>query len=304
MMTRFTTKRNLLIVGAALLIFLIFVIYTGLEGDGAGLFYGLTRTLVPTPAAPRSFPLAPVTIKVVTRAGQELTFKYFNLEPNEYVAFHTESLPQGIPLANGLELKYDLINQVDFGQPSPNWDSRDASAAWPVSLELADGSKIETSLGFKAHHQLHLAGDSSYGYLDINLVDIQSIRFIRTAGLPTLPPRSTSGSSVSVFTADDVPIRVDNPKIFARCMYEVYCCHDETLTALPLKDRADLGFDSFRSVVLGSGGSVAVTSQAGQSYASVLRPSTACPDTTWRLRGTTARGDFEIELGSVKKIEP
>jgi hypothetical protein len=290
--------------GTTIFVILVLMIYVEMAGGGAKLYFGLTRTLVPTLLIPRSYPPAPVLIKVTTRAGQELTFTQFNLEPNEYVAFHTESLPQGLPLANGLELKFDLINQVDFGQPSPGWDSRDTSAAWPISLILTNGSKIETSLGFKAHHQLHLTGDSSYGYLDINLLDIERIQFVRAATPGQIPFQPASGPTLSVFTTDDSPIRVSNPKIFARCMFEVYCCHDETITALPLKDRPDLGFDTFSAVVLDSTESVRVTTLDGQIKAASLRPSTACVDTPWRLRGKTERGDFEIELGSVKKIEP
>lgn len=304
MMTRLIMKKKTIIVGTGVLILLAFILFVGMQGGVTGFYYGLTHTLVPTLAAPRSSLPGPVSIKVITRAGQELSFNYFNLEPNEYVAFHTESLPQGIPLANGLELKYDFINQVDFGQPSPGWDSGDASATWPVQLVLSDGSKIDTSLGFKAHHKLHLAGDSSYGHLDINLLDIQSLSFIRTTPAVIPSPQPAAGLSLSVFTLDEVPIRVSNPKIFARCMYEVDCCHDETITALPLKDRPDLGLDAFKSVGLVSPESITVTTLDGQTYLASLRSSTACPNTKWRLVGQTARGDFEIELGSVKKIEP
>jgi hypothetical protein len=62
-----------------------------------------------------------------------------------------------------------------------------------------------------------------------------------------------------MYTTRGDTVRVASPTIFAKSMYEVYCCHDETLTFLDGK-----------------------VSQAA------IRPSTACPDANWRLRGKAA----------------
>ena len=92
------------------------------------------------------------------------------LEANEYVAFHTESVPQGIPIASGVEISFDYISQVDFGIPTSDWDSAPQASSspeplvnpsgevvlpdspsgvgnWPVTITLTDGSKISSSLG-------------------------------------------------------------------------------------------------------------------------------------------------------------
>jgi hypothetical protein len=46
-----------------------------------------------------------------------------------------------------------------------------------------------------------------------------------------------------------------------------------------------------------------ITSLKGIISKALIRPSTVCPETTWRLRGKAALGDFEIELTAVKRIE-
>ncbi len=42
----------------------------------------------------------------------------------------------------------------------------------------------------------------------------------------------------------------------------------------------------------------------GKASQATIRPSTTFPDANWRLRGKAALGDFEIELASLKSIEP
>ncbi len=288
------------------------------------------KTLIPTSAmlaAPPPLTPDPVSMNVTTRAGQTLFFGSIRLEPNEYVAYHTESLPQGIPLANGVEIDYDYIAQVDFGLPSPDWDvlltpsgtpdplldsagevvlpgSPVGTGTWPVTVTLTSGTRLIASLGFKAHHQIHLTGQAySFGYLDLNLVDIQHIVFQRNTAPRPIPSGPPGEKNLTVETLSGDVVVISDPKIFARCMYAVYCCHDEALTALPVLGKADIALEMIRAVVFPDPDSASVTLSDGQTFVVTLRPPADCPGTGWRLRGKAALGDFEIMLALVKRIE-
>ena len=263
-------------------------------------------TLIPTRESgpgPLSLTPNPHPILLVTRLGQEIELNSIRLEPNEYVAFHTESLPQGIPVANGVEIAYRYLARVDFGLHAPDWNQPGVGALWPVSVMLSDGRRIQTTLGFKAHHNIHVTGTSDrFGNIDIELIAVQSLIFQNAAAsvaIPTSPP-GTNVITVEVNTGDFV--QVADPRIFARCMYEVYCCHDETLRALPLDGQADLAFSDIKSAVFTDPNSVKVSLPDGSTSQAKLRACTLCPDTPWRLEGKAALGDFEIELASVRSI--
>ena len=93
------------------------------------------KTLIPTrETAPQLTPY-PVTYLATTRAGQELQFRNIMLEANEYVAFHTESVPQGIPMASGVEISFDYISQVDFGIPTSDWDFVPQAVSSPEAFD-------------------------------------------------------------------------------------------------------------------------------------------------------------------------
>lgn len=283
------------------------------------------KTLIPTREA--SLPLTPypVTYLATTRAGQELQFRRILLEANEYVAFHTEGVPQGIPLANGVEVSFDYISQVDFDIPTSDWDSLPGvvsspeplvnpdgevvlpdlisdSGSWFVTINLTDGSKISTNLGFKAHHKIHLTGDSTYGFLDVSLTDIQKIVIQRTTNPKPIPDQPTGDDLVTVETSGGDMVSIAHPRLFTTCMYDVYCCHGEDLTSLPLAG-ADIALEDIRLIEF-SDETVLVTLKNGKSLTDKLRPSVDCPGIGWRLRGKAALGDFELPLELIRKIEP
>jgi hypothetical protein len=258
----------------------------------------IPKTLIPEQvgAAPSlSLTPKPLVILVTTRAGQEVHFERIMIEPNEYVAFHTESIPQGIPLANGVEVKLDYLQQVDFDQPT-------ASGDWNVSLLLSDGTQVKTGLGFKARHKLRITGYSNLGYVEIELVDVKKITFQRSYAPLPLPKEPVGNDILTVETQNGELVRVASPKIFTRCMYEVYCCHDETLEMIPLLGRTDIALNAFQSVTFPSNESVVIALADGSPAAGKIRPSSVCPQTAWRLCGKAALGDFEIELSSVKEM--
>lgn len=258
------------------------------------------KTLIPTRINSAPSSSSALVYVVTTRAGQELRFDFIRLEPNEYVAFHTESIPQGIPITSGVEIAYDYLWQVEFGQLSPDWQN--GGGVWPVSLTLTDGTQMNTSLGFKAHHQIHLVGPSDYGDLDLDLVDIQKIILQRTGADLPVPgePRGTRIFTVHTTAGDSV--QVADPKIFGRCMYEVYCCHDETLSGLPIAGQAAIPLNEIAAVVFTTPETVKITIQSGQVVVATLREPVDCPGTPWLLRGKAALGDFEIELKDVTEI--
>lgn len=288
-------------------------------------FSNPVKTLIPTrEASPRLTP-APITYLATTRAGQELHFRRVLLEANEYVAFHTEGVPQGIPLANGVEVSFDYISQVDFDLPTSDWDSvlRSAttpeplvnpdgevvlpdlisdSGSWPVTLTLTDGSKILTSLGFKAHHKIHLTGDSAYGFLDVSLTDIQKIVIQRTTDPKPIPSQPSGDNLITVETSGGETVSIAYPKLFTTCMYDVYCCHGEDLTSLPLES-GNIPLGDVRSIEF-SGEAISVTLKDGKTLNDKLRSSVDCPGIGWRLRGKAALGDFELPLALIQKIEP
>jgi hypothetical protein len=251
-----------------------------------------TVLISPTPAA--------LSYVVTTRAGQELLFDFIRLEPNEYVAFHTEYVPQGIPIANGVEVKYDYLQQVEFGSPSTEWQT--GAGTWPVTITLTDRTQRKTSLGFKAHHQIHLVGPSNFGYLDIALTDIQKIVLRRTVKPAPIPTEPKGTGFITVQTISNDIVKVADPKFFARCMYEVYCCHDETLKALPIAGRGEIALSEIRSAIFTAPPALSLTLKDGQILEASLRDPKDCPGTTWRLSGKAILGDFEIEMPQVAII--
>jgi hypothetical protein len=84
-------------------------------------------------------------------------------------------------------------------------------------------------------------------------------------------------------------------------MYDVYCCHYDDITSLPLPS-ADIPLSNIQSVDFSDPDKVIVTMQDGALINTKLRPSTNCPSTAWRIRGKAVLGDFEIELTSIKRI--
>ncbi|MBI5953367.1 MAG: hypothetical protein HY865_17060 [Chloroflexi bacterium] len=284
----------------------------------------VAKTLIPTREATLQLTPYPVTYLATTRAGQELQFRRILLEANEYVAFHTEGVPQGIPLASGVELSFDYISQVDFGIPASDWDSLPEAVSlpeplvnpdgevvlpdlisdsgnWLVTITLTDGSKISTSMGFKAHHKIHLTGDSNYGFLDISLTDIQKIVIQRTADPKPIPSQPSGDNLITVETSGGDVVSIAYPKLFTTCMYDVYCCHGEDLTSLPLEG-SDILLDDIRSVEF-SDEVVSITLKDGKILDDKLRSSAECPGIGWRLRGKAALGDFELPLSLIKRIE-
>jgi hypothetical protein len=282
------------------------------------------KTLIPTREGYPQLTPFPVTYRVITRAGQELQFSSIMLEPNEYVAFHTESIPQGIPIASGVEISFDYISQVDFGKPSSDWDSfpqtnhsqepltnpsgevvlSEAPAnlgIWPISITLTDNSIIKTSLGFKARHQIHLSGNSNYGYLDILLTDILKIKIEHTAESKSIPSQLIGGNPIIIETLSGDMVSIANPRLFTNCMYNVYCCHGEDLSALPLEG-TDILIQDIKSVRF-SKARVSIIFKDGRSKVAELRTSIDCPGTSWRLRGKTSLGSFELPLALISKIE-
>ncbi|MCE1253034.1 MAG: hypothetical protein LWX83_05735 [Anaerolineae bacterium] len=304
-------KRNLTLLGFCLLVALAAILYgsyqrsRGADAPAAGQDAGdLVKTRIPTRPANLPSPTPAATSFVVTtRAGQELYFNQLFLEPNEYVAYHTEAMPQGIPLKNGVEVALDYILRVDFGSPSPGWESNAAGANWPVSIILTDGSKLDGSLGFKAHHQIHLTGQSSMGSVDLQMADIDSLVVKRTLAAKAIPSTPPGEQALQVKTVGGETVQISTFKIFARCMYEVYCCHDETLSALPLEGKKDIDLNLIEKASFPQSGQVDITMNGQQNPLDYkLRPSEACPESEWRLRGKAALGDFEIPLSDVISI--
>jgi len=329
-MNRFLLLRKVILIGLFLLILAIVIVFgyiqkANTQAAPAPTFTQLHKTLIPTRAAAEStLPLTPepVTFLLTTRAGQELQLRFIMLEPNSYVAFHTESVPQGIPIANGVEISFDYITQVDFDLPSPDWDynpgpgaaatdqsgelvlpdSPAGSGNWLVTVILTDGAKITANLGFKAHHKIHVTGESNYGYIDIELIDVQKVVIKRTSTPRPIPNEPVGDDLIFIETLNGEIVKVANPTVFARCMYDVYCCHGETLNAIPLLGGADLSLNLVKSIAFPAPGSGTITMPDGTSSNATLRPSADCPGIAWRIRGKAALGDFEIELALIKKI--
>jgi hypothetical protein len=84
-------------------------------------------------------------------------------------------------------------------------------------------------------------------------------------------------------------------------MYDVYCCHGEDLTSLPLEN-TDVLLDEIRSVEF-SNDNASVIFRNGKTLDAKFRSSIDCPGTGWRLRGKAALGDFELPLSLIGKIE-
>jgi len=236
----------------------------------------------------------------------------------------------------GWRSRYNYITQVDFDLPSPDWDynpgpgaaatdqsgelvlpdSPAGSGNWPVLVALTDGTKITASLGFKAHHKIHVTGESNYGYIDIELIDVQKIVIKRISTPRPIPNEPVGDDLIFIETLNGEIVKVANPTVFARCMYDVYCCHGETLNAIPLLGGADLSLNLVKSIVFPAPSdllskrppvkqlpvAVTITMPDGTSSNATLRPSADCPGTAWRIRGKAALGDYEIELASIKKI--
>ena len=104
------------------------------------------KTLVPTREVTPQLTPSPVTYLVTTRAGQELQFSSVMLEPNEYVAFHTESVPQGIPMAGGVEISFDYISQMELGKPTLDWNSVPQASSSPIPLINPSGELVLPNL--------------------------------------------------------------------------------------------------------------------------------------------------------------
>jgi hypothetical protein len=282
------------------------------------------KTLSPTRESTPQLTPYPVTYLVTTRAGQELQFRSMMLEPNEYVAFHTESVPQGIPMAGGVEISFDYISQVDFDQPTSDWDSAPQISSspapltnpsgevvlsdlpaglgsWLVTVTLTDGSNIFSRLGFKAHHNIHITGNSNYGFMDISLADIQKIIIERTTAPRPIPSQPVGDNPIIIETSSGDIVTITYPRLFTTCMYDVYCCHGEDLTLLPLEG-TDIFLDDIKSVKF-SGGIASIILRDGKILDAKLRPSIDCPGIGWRLRGKAALGDFELPLALIRKIE-
>ena len=260
------------------------------------------KTLIPARLLETPLKLTPVaeTIQVTTRAGQTVQFNSIRLEPNEYVAFHTESAPAGIPLASGVEINFQYLARVEFGEPSSGWDSGSSSANWPVTLTLTDGRQIRSRLGFKARHQIHVVGETALGPVDLQLVDVQSLTLRHAAPAPL--PTTLTGTELFTFqTRSGESFQVADPRIFTNCMYNVYCCHYDDLTSLPLLD-TDLPISRLQTLAFSEPDQVQVSLRDGASLRSRLRPSSNCPTTAWRIRGRALLGAFESELASIQAI--
>jgi hypothetical protein len=227
-------------------------------------------------------------------------------------------------MSSGVEISFDYISQVDFGTPTSDWDSAPQASSspaplinpsgevvlsdspfgvgsWPVTIAFTDGSKISSSLGFKAHHKIHLTGDSNYGFLDITLTDIQRITIKRAIVFKPISSRPDGDNPIIIETSSGDIVTITYPRLFTTCMYDVYCCHGEDLTILPLEG-ADIPFNDIKSVKF-SDGIASIIFQNGKILDAKLRPSIDCPGTGWRLRGKAALGDFELPLALIRKIE-
>jgi hypothetical protein len=286
----------------------------------------VVKTLIPTQAGglrPDARPQPPF-ITLQTRSGQELVLSSFRLEPNSYVAYHTESLAQGLPLSSGVELAFDFLEQVELGAPPPEWWGVEQPGAslrnpagelvlpepalkageWPVTLTLSDGRVVETRLGFKAQHLLHLTGQSENGYgpLDLPLSEVLNIHFVRRGPGRPVPAQPQGGPLFTVETLTGEKTVVADPVFFARCMYDVFCCREESLRAVPLAGGADLGLEQLKQVLFTGEGQAQGTRLDGRQASGRVRDCPACPGTGWRVRGKTALGDFEIMLDLVKSL--
>lgn len=283
------------------------------------------KTLIPTRETTPQLTSYPVTYLATTRAGQELQFRRIMFEANEYVAFHMESVPQGTPVASGVEISFDYISQVDFGNPSLDWasaphasnsleplinpsgevvlpDSPLGRGTWPVAITLTDGSEISTSLGFKAHHKIHLTGDSDHGFLDIPLEDFKKIVINRATNPKPIPSQPNGDAPITIETLSGEIVAITYPRLFTTCMYDVYCCHGEDLTSLPLEGE-DILLNDIKSVEF-SNEIGSVTFRNGKKLEAKLRHTIECPGAGWRLRGKAALGDFELPVALIRKIEP
>jgi hypothetical protein len=260
------------------------------------------KTLIPARLLEPPLELTPAaeTIRVTTRAGQSVQLNSIRLEPNEYVAFHTESAPTGIPLESGVEISFQYLAQVEFDEPSSGWESGSPAANWPVTLTLTDGRQISGSLGFKARHQIHVVGETAFGPVDLQLVDVHSLSLQHAAHQPI--PTTLSGTELfTLQTLSGESLQVADPRIFTNCMYNVYCCHYDDLTSLPLQS-ADLPLSALQSLAFSETDQVQVSLRDGTSLQTRWRPSRNCPSTAWRIRGRALLGDFESELAAIQAI--
>ena len=112
--------------------------------------------------------------------------------------------------------------------------------------------KFPPVLGFKAHHKIHLTGDSNYGFLDISLTDIQKIVIKRTTAPRSIPSQPAGDNQITIETLNGDIVSIAYPRLFTTCMYDVYCCHGEDLTSLPLEG-ADILLDDIKSVEFSNG---------------------------------------------------
>ena len=132
--------------------------------------------------------------------------------------------------------------------------------------------------------------------------------FIQRTSTPRPIPHELLGDDpIFIETLNGETVKVTYPKVFARCMYDVYCCHGEALNVIPLLGDADHSLKDVKSIIFPAPSDllsqVTVTLPDGTFFNTTLRPSADCPGTAWRMRAKAALGDFEIELGSIKKIE-
>jgi hypothetical protein len=199
-----------------------------------------------------------------------------------------------------VEISFKYLAQVEFGEPASGWDSGSPAATWPVTLTLTDGRQIRSRLGFKTRHQIHVVGETAFGPVDLQLVDVQSLTLRHAAPAP-LPTTLTGTELFTVQTRSGESFQVADPRIFTNCMYNVYCCHYDDLTSLPLLD-TDLPLSHLQTLAFSEPDQVQVSLRDGASLRSRLRPSSNCPTTAWRIRGRALLGDFESELTSLQAI--
>jgi hypothetical protein len=139
------------------------------------------------------------------------------------------------------------------------------------------------------------------GSVDVHLLDVRKIVIRRTASPAPIPTDVSGENPIIVETMSGDTVKVVYPRVFTNCMYDVYCCHYDDITALPLLS-ADVPLSKIKSMNFSSPDAITVIMQDGTTINTKLRPSTNCPSTVWRIRGKSVLGDFEIELTSVRRI--
>lgn len=253
-----------------------------------------TRTPTPTPS----------TYVVTTRSGKSTELTSLDWVITGYYASYEQTRPQGVPLASGVEVSLDYVSRVEF--------TGAAGSAEPTGaiVTLTDGTVLRDDLGFKVGFGLKISGKADLGSFEVPLSDVQAITVQRKGSPKAIPGGLPSPSNVAVVeNAKGERTRVSGLSFRVRCVRGVLCCYGERLSTVPLE--GGVGVDLGRIKVIEVGEVTAgkpvparITLADGRVLTEAIRPSTECGSAMWRLEGQAALGSFEIQLGTVRRIEP